>query len=221
MNTLSTPKITERLFINGPDMVKSLKRPADSRSASQLKETIEAYCRQIPEIRQFVNDINKLPKRDIGVVADILELSEHDEPYYDDIDLSLEEINGEPARKKIVSEVIEASKNNPEALDLINSIINNIGAKPTKFFLMKMTDGTLLNKESAEQMKETAKVIPEVAYESFLGLDFFENAEDKIFTNWLKTLIKPETRPDKITSLFKDLIGFAKNQKRKINNRCY
>ena len=214
MNTLSTPKITNRLFINGPDMVKSLKRPADSRSLSQLKETIEAYCREIPEIQQFAKDINKLPKRDMGVVADILELSEYDAPYYDDIDLK-DEVNGEPALKIIVNEVIKASKNNPEALTLINSIINNIGAKPIKFFLMKMTDGTLLNKDRAKQMKETAKVIPEIAYESFIGLDF-DNMEEKNFVSWIKTFTNPETKPDKITSLFNDIIGFAKTREENI-----
>ena len=68
------------------------------------------------------------------------------------------------------------------------------------------------DKGLAKQMQETAKVIPDIAKETLDGGYLMDYSKQENMLNWLKVMINPQTKPDKITSLFKDVVSFTEKR---------
>lgn len=196
-----------RLFNGGFEKMGAIKRTPDTRTKEELVQTIDAYASQIPELKAFSKEIKGLNPKHMGTIADTIELSNYTELLPTNINLN--NVNGVNVRNILIKDMIEASKTNPKALELVDSIINNTDSTTSKYALASMSKGILKNKELAGHMAETAKVIPDIAKETLQGGYTMDFSKQENFMNFVKTMVNPQTKPDKITALFKELIPFA------------
>ena len=105
--------------------------------------------------------------------------------------------------------MIRASKENPAGMDLVNAVINNTDATTSKYALHVMSGGVLNDKSLANQMFATAKVIPDIAKETLQGGYTMDLSKQESFMSFIKSMVNPDTKSDKITSLFSDVVPFA------------
>lgn len=201
-------KPVNRLF-TGFEQLGVITRKPDTRTKEELVQTIDYYAQNLPEIKQFAKEIKQLNQKHMGTIADTLELSKHHDMLPTNINLAKMNDRGVSYRQAIVEDMIEASKTNPEAMELADAIINNTDSLTSKYVLASMSGGIMKNKELSKHMQETAKVIPDIAKETLSGGYLMDYSKQENFMDWLKALINPQTKPDKISSLFKDLVPFT------------
>ena len=202
-------KPVNRLFTGGFESMGIVTRKPDTRTVEELQQTIDYYAQNLPEIKQFAEDIKKLNQKHMGTIADTLELSTHREMLPTFVNLAAKKQSGISYREAIVKDMIEASKTNPEAMELANAIINNTDSTTSKYALSMMSGGVLKNKELANQMRETAKIVPDMAKETLGGPYLMDYHQQENFMQMIKTFVNPGAKPDKIVALFKDLAATA------------
>lgn len=198
-----------RLFKSGFQPMGAIKREPDTRTAQELVQTIEAYAQQIPEVKAFAGEIKQLKPKHMGTIADTIELSNFHEMLPTNIDLGMVDKRGLSIREILIRDMVEASKTNPEAMELVDAIINNTDTTTAKYALDCMRGGVLKNKNLAPHMSEAAKVIPEVAKETLKGGYTMDFSKQEDFMSILKALLDYRTKPDKIVPLFKDLSAYT------------
>ena len=201
--TLKEP--VRRLFTGGFEQMGAVTRKPDTRTREELVQTIDYYTEKIPELKQFASEIKKLNQKHMGTVADTLELATHNEMLPTTVNLAAKTPAGVTYREAIVKDMIEASKTNPEAMELADAIINNTDSLTSKYALGMMSGGVLKNKELAKQMRETVKIVPDIARETLNGGYTMDYSKQENFMDMIKTFVNPNAKPDKITALFKDL----------------
>ena len=198
-------KPVNRLFTGGFEQMGAIARKPDTRTKEELVQTIDYYTQRIPEMHEFAKEIKTLNPKHMGTVADTLELSTHQEMLPTYVNLGAKTTNGVSYREAIVKDMIEASKTNPEAMDLVDSIINNTDSITSKYALGMMSGGVLKNKELAKQMQATAQIVPNIAKETLKGGYMMDYEKQENFMNMIKTFVNPNANPDKIKALFTDL----------------
>lgn len=202
-------KPVTRLFKECFQSMGAIKRAPDTRTPQELVQTIEAYAQQIPEVKAFAGEIKQLKPKHMGTIADTIELSQYHDMLPTNIDLRMVDKSGLSIREILIKDMVEASKSNPEAMELVDAIINNTDSITAKYALDCMRGGVLKNKNLAAQMSAAAKVIPEVAEEALKGGYTMDYSKQEDFMNWIKLFVNPNAKPDKITALFKDLVAFT------------
>ena len=198
-------KPVERLFTSGFEPMGAITRKPDTRTKDELVQTIDYYSQRIPEMKEFAKEIKTLNPKHMGTIADTLELSTHQEMLPTAINLGAKASNGVTYRKAVVKDMIEASKTNPEAMELVDAIINNTDSITSKYALAMMSGGVLKNKELAKQMQATAQIVPNIAKETLNGGYMMDYEKQENFMNMIKTFVNPNAKPDKIKALFTDL----------------
>lgn len=198
-----------RIFTEVFQQMGIVKRKPDTRTKEQIVQTIDYYAERIPEVKEFAQEIKKLNPKHMGTIADTMELSAHSEMLNTNIDMSRLGKNGLSYRQAVIQELMEASKTNPEAMELVDAIINNTDTITSKFALLTMSGGILKDKGLAKHMQETAKVIPNIADETLKGWYTMDYSKQQNFMDWIKLLVNPQTKAGKIEPLFKDLTAFA------------
>ena len=193
-----------RLF-QGNNPMGAVHRTPDTRTVGELTQTIDYYASKIPEVKQFANDIKSLSPKHIGLIADTLELSSY-HALLTKIEAGLDNVFSQTAIEKLIPEMIKASKDNPEAMELVEAIINNTDAKTSKYALYSMSNGILNNKALAKHMSETAKITADIADETLDGMYQMDFSKQNHFMNYIKLFVNPNTVPEKIVFLFKDFI---------------
>lgn len=198
-------KPVNRLFKGGFEAMGAISRKPDTRTKDELVQTIDYYTQRIPEMQEFTKEIKSLNPKHMGTIADTLELSTHQEMLPTAINLGAKASNGVTYRKAVVKDMIEASKTNPEAMELVDAIINNTDSTTSKYALGMMSGGVLKNKELAKQMQATAQVVPNIAKETLNGGYTMDYSQQENFMDMIKTFVNPNAKPDKIKALFTDL----------------
>lgn len=194
-----------RLFTGGFEAMGAISRKPDTRTKDELVQTIDYYTQRIPEMQEFAKEIKTLNPKHMGTIADTLELSTHQEMLPTAINLGAKAANGVTYRKAVVKDMIEASKTNPEAMELVDAIINNTDSTTSKYALGMMSGGVLKNTELAKQMQATAQVVPNIAKETLNGGYTMDYSKQENFMDMIKTFVNPNAKPDKIKALFTDL----------------
>lgn len=198
-------KPVNRLFTGGFEAMGAISRKPDTRTKDELVQTIDYYTQRIPEMQEFAKEIKTLNPKHMGTIADTLELSTHQEMLPTAINLGAKTTSGVTYRKAVVKDMIEASKTNPEAMELVDAIINNTDSTTSKYALGMMSGGVLKNKELAKQMQATAQVVPNIAKETLNGGYTMDYSKQENFMDMIKTFVNPNAKPDKIKALFTDL----------------
>lgn len=208
-----TKKVLEPIgrLNSGWNPIGAVKRPKDTRTKEQLVQTIEAYASKLPEIKEFAEKIKKLPQKHMGIIADTLELSTTYE--FTMTPINLRDINGKNYCPILINDMIEASEKNPEALELVDAVINNSDITASKYVLASMSGGILKNKNLATHMKETAKIIPELAEQTLSGGYTGTFEKENNFLRHIQAFVNPETKIDKIVPLFQEIAKFCDERK--------
>ena len=184
----------------------AITREPDTRTSQEIAQTIDYYTQKIPELTKFADEIKTLKHKHMGTIADTLELSEHNEFLYNTIKLGEKSPNGITYREKLVKDMVEASKTNPEAMELVDSVINSTDTLTSKYALAMMTGGILKNKDLAKQMQATAEIVPNIARETLQGGYTMDYSKQENFMNMIKTFVNHNANPDKIKALFTELV---------------
>lgn len=194
-----------RLFTGGFSQMGADHRAPDTRTAEELVQTIDYYVERIPELQQFAKEIKTLSPKHMGLIADTLELSSYHAMLTEN-EANLDRAFSQVVKEKLVSQMIQASKENPEAMELIEAIINNTDSITSKYALYSMSGGILNMKEFAQHMKESAKVIGVIADETLKGGYTMDFSKQERFMDFIKQFINQATISDKISFLFDEFI---------------
>lgn len=210
-----------RLFTEAFQKMGAVSRRPDTRTTEELVQTIDYYTERIPELKQFSKEIKSLNPKYMGTIADTMELSRFQEMLPTNINMAQMSQRGVSYRQAIIEDMIEASKTNPEAMELVDSIINNTDSTTMKYALCLMTGGILKNKELAKHMQETAKIVPDIAKDTLKGGYTMDYSKQENFMEMIRTFVNPNAKPDKITALFKDLAAATDNLPQNLNFNIY
>ncbi len=184
----------------------AVRRAADTRTAQELKTTLEAYAQTLPEIAKFKKDIKALPMQHQGLVADVAELASSKIFLPTDVNM-FEVVGKETVLERLVGDIIIASKKNPDALDCTQEIINNTGSTPAKWILSAMSGGIIKQEKAAKQFAATKEMIPILAEHAFQGGYTADHKGAEYMVDCLKRLLTPEVKPESI----KFVTEFSKN----------
>lgn len=198
-----------RLIKGGSERVDRVVRDPDTRTLQELKDTISAYSETIPVVSKYAEEIKKLPKKHMGIVADTIELSEYSQLFAADVNLKKEQ-DGVVVLGTLINDIIMASKYNPSGLNLVSAIINNTDALTSKFALYVMNGGAIADKQLSKQMEEAAKVVPQIAEETLKSHEVFDFSERMSFMTKIRNLVSKNVVPEKIESFYKDIMSFGK-----------
>lgn len=210
-----------RLFTETFQKMGAVSRKPDTRTKEEIVQTIDYYMERMPELKRFSQEIKGLNPKHMGTIADTMELSSYRAMLPINIDMSKINSRGISYRQAVIEDMIEASKTNPEAMELADAIINNTDSTTMKYALSMMTGGILKDNNLAKQMQATAKIVPDIAKETLKGRFNLDFAEQESFMNMIKTFVNADAKPDKINSLMKDLVAAVDNLESDANFNIY
>ena len=194
-----------RLFTGGFSQMGAVSRKPDTRTTEEIVQTIDYYTERMPELKRFSQEIKGLNPKHMGTIADTMEVSCYQEMLPTNINMKDMSRRGVSYRQAIIEDMIDASKTNPEAMELADAIINNTDSTNIKYAFRMMTGGGLKNKELAKHMQATAQIVPDIARETLNGGYTMDFSKQENFMNMIRTFVNPNAKPDKIKVLFKDL----------------
>lgn len=200
------PQLTKRICQSGWESMGHIKREPDVRSKEQLLENIDYFAKKCPEVAQFKSELKAMNPKHIGLVSDICELATRDEMLPTAIKL-----NGTQFFKFLMSKLPLASKENPESLDFIQTIINNTDSQVSKYALYSF-EPIYERKDAREHVKATTPLIESIAEQALQGGYQMDYSKEKGFVNALASFISPEVHLDKL-KLLPEILKVAENSK--------
>ena len=205
----SVPKEpVRRLFTGGFSKMGAVKRSNDCRTYNVLQNNIDYFADKIPEVKKFAKEIKTLNPKDLGTICDTLELAEY-HAMLTPVEAAVDKAYSKSLKENLIPQMVKASKENPEGMDLVNAIINNTDSTTSKYALHVMSGGVLNNKSLARQMNATTKIVPEIAQETLSGGYTMDLSKQERFMSFVKLFVQPDAQPDMIKFLFKKLIPFT------------
>ncbi len=204
----SVKQPVKRLFTLGFEQMNAVKRDIDPRTYSQLQDNIDYYAQKIPEVKAFSEEIKTLNPKDLGTICDTLELSDY-HAFLTEAEANLDKAYTQTLKEKLLGQMVKSSKENPAGMDLLNAVINNTDSTTSKYVLYAMSGGVLNDKNLSHQMVAASKVVPEVAKETLKGMYTMDFSKQESFLSFIKAMVRPDSQPDMIKSLFKEVVPFT------------
>lgn len=216
LNPLAAKPVT-RGFNTGFNTIGRLKRTPDSRSRKELMQSIDAYSQNNETIKSLAKEIKSLDDKTIGTINDLLELSSSSELLTETV-ANVDKKFKQNVNKNLIKNIITASKENPDAIKFIDSVINNTDNLTSKAVLAGISKELLLNKNQARQLAATSEVMPNIAKEALDGVFFnpYELKAQKDFIEYLNVFTAPSNKPDKIKSIFSEVCPICEKSKEPI-----
>lgn len=201
-------------FGGGWQPMGAVKRPVDTRTAEELKETIRLWSLANKEVKEFLPHLKEIQDKHLGLVADTIEISLRRAMLPGDINLiePVEE-NGKSILGMMLDTYRAASKENPEALDFAQEVINNTDTRTSKVFFIESAGGVLENKDFAKQFKAATPLVEIFAKQTLNTPNPYNFDNQKNFMTLVKYAVNEYANPEKI-SLVKDFYN-------KIANKAY
>lgn len=195
-------KLPNRFLQGGGFMdMGAVNRAPRANTTQELVDSIRAYAKESPEIAEFAKHLDEMKPEHLGLVQDIIDLSNTHERLMTNINLK-DTINGKTVMGEILKMLPETSKKNPAALELSEEVINHSDATNAKYFLCSLFGHDLPNMGSlAEQMRATKEVVGTIAKETLSGgyLGTFE--KNKEFFEIIKNLCYNDSKPENVKML--------------------
>ncbi len=192
----------------------AVKHPADTRTAEELKETIKLWALANKEVKEFLPHLKEIREKHLGLVADTIELSMRRAMLPNDINLiEPVEANGKSILGLMLDSYKVASKENPEALDFTQEVINNTDSRTAKVFFLESAGGVLENKDFSKQFKTATPLVEIFAKQTLNTPNPYSFDNQKNFMFLVKSVVNEKANPEKI-SLVKDFYN-------KIANKAY
>ena len=144
--------INPKLRFDGWEPSGVFKRPKDVRTASELRASVEAWSRTVPEVKQILPELKNLKKSHLGLVADTIELSQKKATRWKDVDLRNVSKDGIFAPLDYLMYLYpKLAKTNTSALDFTKEVIDNAGQITSKFYLRDAVDLQFLTMKNTEK----------------------------------------------------------------------
>ena len=192
----------------------AVKHSADTRTAEELKETIKLWALANKEVKEFLPHLKEIREKHLGLVADTIELSMRRAMLPNDINLREPvEANGKSILGLMLDSYKVASKENPEALDFAQEVINNTDSRTAKVFFLESAGGVLENKDYSKQFKAATPLVEIFAKQTLNTPNPYSFDNQKNFMFLVKSVVNEKANPAKI-SLVKDFYN-------KIANKAY
>lgn len=203
-------KLSASCFVQG--IIPAVTR-TNPRSKEELFNNIDKFSKKWSVVKKYSPEIKLLPEKHIETIVDAIEISKNSGLITNSLNFSKKNKQGVKYRELLIKELIEASKDNPAAVDLVNTIFRNTDRKTSKYVLAFMTTGLLTAAKLSEHMKELTKVIPDVVQRSLKRKWRLPIEKRDDFMMWLVLTLNKRTKPDKIVPMFKELSTFCDSRK--------
>lgn len=189
----------------------AVKRPADTRTVDELNQTIGLWAKTNPEVKEFLPHLKDINPKHLGLVADTIELSNRKSMLPTDINMKGMTGEGKSLLGVLLGIFSRASKENPNALDFTQEVINNTDSITSKYFLWQTTGGVLENKKVAEHFKAAKPLVELFAKETLNPPNpiSFENQGNFMFL--IRNVINEYADPKKV-SLVKEVFEKLNNK---------
>lgn len=194
------PVLTKRLYEGAFSKMGHVKRKPDTRTTKQLLENIEYYANICPEVAKFKNDLKQMNPAHLGLVSDICELANQTELLNTSINIKKPASNGKSLFEFLMETLPKASKENPESLELSQSIIDNTDSTASKYALGRLSP-LYKCKEAAPHIKATIPLVGAVAESTLGGGYLMDFSKENKFVEGLMSLISPTVELDKLKIL--------------------
>ena len=215
--TSITAKPVTRGFCTGWNNIGRVNRKPDSRTRKELMQSIDAYSQNNETVKNLAKEIKTLDDKTIGTISDLLELASSSE-LLTEVVANIDKAYKQNVNSTLIKSVMTASKENPEAIKFIDSIINNTDPLTSKAVLAGIPKELILDKSIAKQLTATADVMPNIAKEALDGVFFnpYELKAQKDFIEYLNVFTNPNNKPDKIESIFSEVCPVCDKSKETI-----
>ena len=179
----------------------------DTRTTEQLLANIDYFAQRNQEVAMFKEELKSMNPKHLGLVSDICELSNCDDLLNSNINLRDPGHVGKNVFATWMEKLPKASKENPEALEFTQEVINQAGSDASKYFLAAY-NGILDHPEAAEHIKATKPLVKEIAQAALSGDYTMDYSKERDFINALSGYINPNSDVEKI-KLMPELIKVA------------
>lgn len=184
-------------------------RPKDTRTTKQLCTFIDGVAEKHPELKVFVEDLKKMNPKHLNLAADTMELATSHPLVASgmSVDMNIKRplFNNKSLTQTLLKAFPKASKENPQALEFMQEVINNTDRKTIEYVLYQLTN-VLDKPELAEHLNAVKPLVKEIA-DKTIGTGFprygFEDQEK--FMEFIRFLVNTDNNPQKI-SLFSNLL---------------
>lgn len=216
----SAQKLPNRFLGNGFETMGAVIRKPRTNSSQELISSIKAYACENPVIKNFSDNIQNINTKHLGLAQDIIDLSNTREMLCTHINM-LDNKNGNNSILKMILEKFPVvSKNNPDAIELAQEVVNHSDIQNSKYFLTKFFACPIENfTHLAPQMKAVKKIVPHIAKDTLSGgytMDFSKNEK---FFQFLTSLISRDAKPENI-ELIDKIMEFVNKFSSKLNLTC-
>ncbi len=180
-------------------------RPADTRTTEQLLTNIDYFAQRNPEVAQFKKELKSMKPEHLGLVSDICELANHREMLSTNIDIKTPFKDGEKSLFAFLMEKLpKASKENPEALNFAQEVINQTDNTASKYFLGSFRQ-VFEAPELAKHLQVTKPYVKGIAEGTLKGAYTMDYSKERNFVESLAAYINTGADTDKIKMLDKIL----------------
>lgn len=197
-----TSKLKPTLRFNqGFERMGAYTKPADTRTTEQLLENIEYFAKRNPEVAQFKNELKSMNPKHLGLVSDICELANNVEMMPQSINIQkLRFKDGKTLFGYLMEQLPKTSKNNPDALEFTQEVINQTDSTASKYFLADFAK-IMEAPEASKHLAATKPLVKDIAQQTLKGGYLMDFVKEKNFMNFIKLLINPKSNPEKIAMI--------------------
>ena len=202
MSLFNAVKHTPVFRFGGFQVMGAHTKPLDTRTTEQLIENIEYFAERNPEVAQFKNELKSINPKHLGLVSDICELANKYEMLNTNIDMKKLVANGKSLFAALIEKLPKASKENPEALNFAQEVINQTDSTASKYFLASAV-GMFDHPEAAKHLAAAKPIVKQLAEQTLSGGYTMDYSKEKNFVDLIATLINRAAKPEKIALISK------------------
>ena len=177
-------------------------KPTDTRTTEQLLENIEYFAERNPEVARLKKELKSMNPKHLGLVSDICELADKHEMLNTNIDMKKLVVQGKSLFAALIEKLPKASKNNPEALNFAQEVINQTDNTASKYFLASAVD-MFDHPEASRHLSAARPLVKDIAKQTLSGGYLMDYSKEKNFMDFIRILLNPSAKPEKIEMISK------------------
>ena len=173
-------------------------KPKDNRTEGQIRAAISEMINKNSALEEYKNITEKIEPKYLGLVSDTLELSERHDFLMNNINLNkINKAMGKSPLQALLEVFTKAAKDNPQALDFVQEVINTTDGVTSKYFLCEILD--IIDKPETGKFFEAAKpMVKEIAEQTLSGGYLGTLKKQQDFMSFIKLFINPKNDVEKV-----------------------
>ncbi len=183
---------------DGWNTLGAVKHPKDTRTVDELKDAIKTWALANKEVKEFLPHLNDMNPKHLGLVADTIELANRKACLPNDINLKSQTSAGKTLLGVLLDMIPVASKNNPNAVEFAQEVINNTDSITSKYFLWQLTGSPFLNKDYAEYFKAATPLVEIFAKSALEHPKIYSYENQMNFMNIIENVVNKDADIEKV-----------------------